>query len=137
MIKKERFTFESRKNTLLEIRQNLLTKHSKFMRLNNDKYFESLDQKTFQQRLINANELKNEISVEEMKTNFKKYERTRHFQIWHDGSTIANYAHIMFVVNVLYDEVVFYTNAECETLSGIKMDMQSLIETPELYLLGR
>ena len=137
MIKKERFTVESRKNTLLEIRQNLLTKHSKFMRLNNDKYFESLDQKTFQQRLINANELKNEISVEEMKTNFKKYERTRHFQIWHDGSTIANYAHIMFVVNVLYDEVVFYTNAECETLSGIKMDMQSLIETPELYLLGR
>ena len=43
----------------------------------------------------------------------------------------------MFVVNVLYDEVVFYTNAECETLSGIKMDVQSLIETPELYLLGR
>ena len=73
VIKKERFTVESRKNTLLEIRQNLLTKHSKFMRLNNDKYFEILDQKTFQQRLINVNELKNEISVEEMKTNFKKY----------------------------------------------------------------
>ena len=35
------------------------------MRLNNDKYFEILDQKTFQQRLINVNELKNEISVED------------------------------------------------------------------------
>ena len=58
MIKKERFTVESRKNTLFEIHQNLLIKHSKFMRLNNNKYFESLDQKTFQQRLINANELK-------------------------------------------------------------------------------
>ena len=43
----------------------------------------------------------------------------------------------MFAVNVLYDEAVLYTNAEYETLSEIKMDLQSLIETPELYLLGR
>ena len=36
------------------------------MQLSNDKYFENLDQKTLQQRLINANEFKNEISVKEM-----------------------------------------------------------------------
>ena len=41
---------------------------------------------------------------------------------------------IMFVDNVLYDKAAFYTNAEYETLSGIKMDVQSFIETPELYL---
>ena len=57
-----------------------------------------------------------------MKTNLKKYKRTRHFQILHDGSTIANHGYTMFAVNALYDEAVFYTNAEYETLSGIKMD---------------
>ena len=72
-----------------------------------------------------------------MKTNLKKYERTCHFQIWHDGSTTANHGHIMFAVDVFYDEAVFYTNAEYETLSGIKMAVQNFIETPELYLLGR
>lgn len=72
-----------------------------------------------------------------MKTNLKKYERTCHFQIWHDGSTTANHGHIMFAVDVFYDEAVFYTTAEYETLSGIKMAVQSFIETPELYLSGR
>ena len=43
----------------------------------------------------------------------------------------------MFAVNVLYDEAVFYITDEYETLSEIKMDVQSFIETPELYLLGR
>ena len=43
----------------------------------------------------------------------------------------------MFAVNVLYDEAVFYITDEYETLSEIKMDVQSFIETPELHLLGR
>ena len=51
-------------------------KHSKFMQLNNDEYFDSLDKKTLQQRLFDANKFKNEISVEEINTNFKKYEIT-------------------------------------------------------------
>ena len=62
--------------------------------------------------MINASEFNYGISVEQMKANFKKYERTRHFQIWHDGSTIAKHGHIMFTVNVLYDVVMFYTNPE-------------------------
>ena len=44
MIEKEQFTVEGRKHALLEICQKLLTKHRRFMRLNNDEYFENLDQ---------------------------------------------------------------------------------------------
>ena len=43
----------------------------------------------------------------------------------------------MFTANVLYSEAVFYTNAEYENLSGIKIDIQCFIEILELYLLGR
>ena len=109
-------------------------KQSKFMPLNNDEYFASLEKKTLQQRLINANEFKNEISVEEMENKIKKYESSHHFQIWHDGSTIANHGHIMFTVNILYDKAAFYTNTEYKTFSDITMDVQSFIE---LYLLRK
>ena len=100
------------------------------MRLNNDEYFNNLDKKIFQQRLISPTEFKNEISVEEIKTKLKKYERARYFQIWHDDSTRANYGHTMFAANIFYDDAVFYTNAE--TLSGAKMNVQSFIQTHKL-----
>ena len=44
---------------------------------------------------------------------------------------------ILFTVNVLYNKAVFYTNAEYENLSGIKIQVQGFIEILELYLLGR
>ena len=81
VIEKERFIIKARKHTLLDICQKLLIKHSKFMQLNNDEYFENLDQKTLQRRLINTNEFKNEISVKEIKTNLKKDDRIHQFQI--------------------------------------------------------
>ena len=96
-IEKEQIFVEVWKHNLFEIRQNLLMKHSKFVQLNNDEYFDSLDKRTLQQRLINANKFKNEISVEEIKINFKKHEITRHFQIWHDSSTIANMVMLCFL----------------------------------------
>lgn len=34
-------------------------------------------------------------------------------------------------------KIVFKTFCECKTLSGLKIDVQSFIETPELNLLGR
>ena len=54
-----------------------------------------------------------------MKTKIKKkYETMGHFEIWHDNSnsTFANHRHISFNANFLYDQVVFYTNSEYETL---------------------
>ena len=39
------------------------------MCLSNDDYFDNLDKKTLQQRLINYKEFKNDISLEDMKTN--------------------------------------------------------------------
>ena len=45
VIEKEQFIVEGHKHTLLEIRQKILTKHSKFMRLNDDEYFDSSGKK--------------------------------------------------------------------------------------------
>ena len=66
------------------------------------------------------------------KLNF--FERTRHLQIWHDASTIANYGHILFCVNLLYDSAVFLTSKEYKKKIGIDVHVQRKIETPELYI---
>ena len=91
VIEKEQFMIEGRKRTLLEISQKLLAKHSRFMQLNNDEYFDSLDKKTLEQRLIKDNQFKNEISVEEMKTNLKSMKGHVIFKYGHDGSTFVHH----------------------------------------------
>ena len=72
-----------------------------------------------------------------MKERLKRYERTRHLQIWHDGSCIANHGHILFCVNILYDPAVFYTSAEYTILANKNTNVQREVEAPELYIIGR
>ena len=57
--------------------------------------------------------------------------------IWHDGSSINNHGHILFCVNVIYDPAVFYTSREYEEKFNAKVNVQSVIEAPELYIVGR
>ena len=40
-------------------------------------------------------------------------------------------------MNVLYDRAVFYTSSEYKQKFNVKKDIQRLIETPELYLIGQ
>ena len=73
----------------------------------------------------------------DMRERLKRYERTRNFQIWHDGSVITNHGHIVFCINVLYDPAVFYTSAEYKRLRNIDINVQREVEAPELYIIGR
>ena len=131
------FTVEGRKHHLLDIREKLVTKHRKYMRLNPDEYFDTMSSIELQKRLSFLGELDEEMSIDEMKKLLKELERSRHIQIWHDASTVANHAHILFSVNILYDQAVFYTNSEYKQKFGETIDVQSIIEIPELYLIGR
>ena len=76
-------------------------------------------------------------TIFEMKEKLKKFERSRNFQIWHDASVIANHGHILFCINILFDPAVFYTQVEYMHKTGEDVDIQSLVETPELYIVGR
>ena len=45
--------------------------------------------------------------------------------------------HIVMTVNVLYDEAVFYNSEEYYEISNEKLNIQSIIEEPYLYIIGR
>ena len=72
-----------------------------------------------------------------MKQKLNVFERTRCFQFWHDGSVIVNHGYIVFCCNILYDPAVFYTSSEYTALTGCEVNVQSKVEFPELYLIGR
>ena len=64
-------------------------------------------------------------------------ECTGHLQIWHDYSTLANCGHILFMVSCLYDTAVHLTNLEYKLETGEGVDVQTEVEKPEIYTVGR
>ena len=57
--------------------------------------------------------------------------------MWHDGSTIRNHGHVLSMVAEVYDKAIHYTDEEVLRNKGKKIDGQSTIEKPEIYILAR
>ena len=83
------------------------------------------------------NEYNTSRSIEDNRKLLQTLETTRNFQLWHDASVIANHGHIVMTVNELYDEAIFYNSEEYYEISNEKLNIQSIIEEPYLYIIGR
>ena len=57
--------------------------------------------------------------------------------IWADNSTLLNHGYLLMTVNVLYDDAVFFTNKEMEEQGKGTIDVQSLVEKPQVYILAQ
>ena len=77
------------------------------------------------------------VDTNTLQQRFTKFNKTRHLQFWHDGSSISNHSHLLMTVNTLYDKTIHMTNEEYEVKYGKKVDVQSEIEKPDIYILAR
>ena len=57
--------------------------------------------------------------------------------LWHDGSTLVNHGHLLFMVASMYDPALYLTDEEFFKKTGRKVNVQAKVETPELYILAR
>ena len=57
-------------------------------------------------------------TCDDLVSTLKIMQRRRHFTNWHDGSTISNHSHLLFVVKCLYDPAVYLTNEEYKEKTG-------------------
>lgn len=134
----EVISIQGRKIPLRYLRQKLLNKHEKYMRLRTDNDF---DKMTPVELLAELQKIKENVDVNSSKQHLleeiKKLERTRHFMFWHDGSTLSNHSHIMMTVSVIFNKAVFYSDQEYFEKTKEKLNIQSIIEKPELYILAR
>ena len=57
-------------------------------------------------------------SAFETKKELQLLSHTRHLQVWHDNSTIANNSYFMVTVNICYDKNIHYNTEEYEEKTG-------------------
>ena len=107
------------------------------MRVNADEFYDEMSREQVVSRLKELNEYDENDGLTKMRKKLKKMERTRHLQIWHDHSTLANHGHILFMVSCLYDPAIHLTNQEYKLKTGEEVDVQSQVEKPEIYIVGR
>ena len=50
---------------------------------------------------------------------------------------MSNHSHILFNCTELYDKAIHLTDEEARQKLGKNIDVQSMIETPEVYIFGQ
>lgn len=88
-------------------------------------------------RLQELNEFDDTQGLPAMREKLKEMERTRHFAVWHDHSSVANQGYLMFLACVLYDPAIHLTDKEYEEKYGEAIEVQKVVEVPELYIVAR
>ena len=54
----------------------------------------------------------------------------------HDHSTVAGHTYFLILVTPMYDEAFYYTAEEMEQRTGVRMNVQTLVERPEIRRSG-
>ena len=72
-----------------------------------------------------------------LRQRLKQVCRQRFFKVWHDHATIAGHGHFLVLMSCIYDSAFYYTSDEMKALKGIDIDVPTLVESPEIHILGR
>ena len=139
-IKRDEISVSGRKFSLIQIRKDLLQKHSHDMRLTTDEEFSKMEKNDLIEILKNIGELdvkENQKRFEDLLKKVKKFERTRYLVCWHDGSSVGNHSHLLVTVYVLYDTVSFLSDNEYYLKHKKNINAQASVEEPNMYILVR
>ena len=129
----------ARKIPLIDIRRKLLLKHESqgFIRQMTDEQLDSLSEEELRSKLKQLHEPTDCYSTHDhLKDACKRVYRIRQLKMWHDHSDIAGHSHVLMLVAAVYDPAFFYTSQELEE-KGALIDVQSAVEEPQIYILGR
>ena len=127
---------QARKIPLQDIRKDALLRNKNLLKIKDDSYYNHLTKDELTTELQKIHE---EISddIDQMRNHLKTYQRQRHWLLWHDHSTLANYGHMLFCVRELYDPAIHVTRQEMLEKTGQDVDVQASVEEPQLYILGQ
>ena len=120
----------------------MLRKHKEYMRDHSDRHYNEMNIHGMKARLDKWNEQLPEdgsnkaLHFEKIKQKLKTLERTRNLLVWLDNSTVANYGYLVCLVTCLFDPAIFYTNAEYNMMTGKSVNIQSIIEQPEVHFIA-
>ena len=96
---------QARKIPFQDIRKESLIRNKNLIKMKDDSYYNQL---TKEELTTQLQKLHKEVSdgIDQMRYCLKKYQRQRHWLLWHDHSTLANYGHMLFCLRELYDPAI-------------------------------
>jgi len=106
------FTVQGRKQPLEEIRKKTLQMHEKFMKNKPNEYYTEMSREEVTKQLKKLTEYSKGNGLTKIRKKLQRISKTRHPQIWHDHSTLANTGHIIFTDNCLYYPAIYMTDEE-------------------------
>ena len=139
-IVEEIFTVNGRKYPLLQISENSLKDHALqgLMRENLEDHINRMTKPELLRSLWKIHEYCDPTMTKENLREALHYHRTRrHLLVWQDHSTLANHGHLLLMIRVMYDPALYHTLEELKEMTGKDIDVQEIVERPEVYLLAR
>ena len=134
-LEKKQIVVTGRKFPLKELREKLLNKQEKYMRLNTDT---ELDEMSTEELKLKLSKTQEDSSQVDMKERLKQTQRTCSLTMWHDHATVLGLGMVTITVHILYDPAVFYTQAEVEANKDMpsSINIQPTIESPVIHMLA-
>ena len=127
----------ARKIPLLEIRKKLLQQHEGMGLIRRYADFD-LPREELMDKLVRLGEqLDPLLKYSDMQDLYKQKSLTRHFKIWHDHSTVDGHGHFLVLVSAVYDPAFYFTALEMKEKFDKNIDIQSVVEVPEIHILAR
>ena len=118
---------QARKLSFQKIRKDALTRNKDLLKIKGDSYYNQLSKEELTVGLQKIHE-KISDNIDEMRNQLKKYQQQRHWLLWHNHSTLANYGHMQFCLRELYDPAIHVTRQEMLDKTGKDIDVQATVE---------
>ena len=118
----------------------MLHKQEKYMSVRTDAEVNNMSHEQIITGLKNVNEFeinKENNLLEELLKKLIKHERTRSLSLWHDGSILSNYGHLLMMLVCLYDSAVFLTGDEYKEKYNMEVNVQPEVRKTELCMVAQ
>lgn len=136
-IEKKNSTLTARKYPLSDVRRESLAKKSKYMKIRKDEHYETMSEAEAVQSIEKIESAYTVgASANKAVEALKSMQRQRNWLIWHDHSGIGNRGLMLFLLRELYDPAIHMTRDEYKNKTGLEVNIQSVIEEPQLYIMG-
>ena len=129
---------QARKVPLRDIRERLLKKQLKYMKLTPTEAIDSMSDSELKEKLTKFGHSNGDSTHNELCETVSNLEHSRTLAMWHDHATILKRGVIMITVHTLYDPAVFLTDSEYQAQNQLPQAVcvQSEVEQPEIYMLS-
>ena len=67
----------------------------------------------------------------------KKFEKTRHFMMWHGCATVGGQSYLLMMIAYIYDPACYLTDTEYEQKYNISSNVQAIVEKLRFYILAQ